>query len=235
MSYFKKLLKSINLLIREENPISRLDLRGGRNLIIAPHPDDEVIGCFSVLDGSDYVDILLITDGENGIENESREVTKRIRKKEFELGISDFDIANVFRKSLPDGLVPTANSVYSDVDLSVYKRIFVPNPFDRHPDHIATTQSLLQLSSKNFSKDVLICFYEVWAPLPHVNLFADISDKWKMKKEVIRRHESQCRAIDYATKILGLNNYRGMIVHKQYVEAFLELPLSESKEIFSKW
>lgn len=232
MNYFKKLIKSSFFSEKENENISSIDLSNGRNLIIAPHPDDEVIGCFSVLEGSKNVDILLMTDGEGGIVNKSKEETKRIRKSEFEAGISIFDVEHVFRKSLPDGRVPTDGSIYGGIELSVYDRIFVPNPFDRHPDHIAVTQSLLQLGSSNFSSEVLICFYEVWAPLPFVNVVADISEVWTKKREVIHQHKSQCMAIDYSGRILGLNNYRGMIVHKNYVEAFLEWPLSQSKQIF---
>ena len=232
MNYFKKLIKSTFLYAKENEQISSIDLSIGRNLIIAPHPDDEVIGCFSVLEGSKKVDILLVTDGEGGILDKSKEETRRIRKSEFEAGISLFDVEHVFRKSLPDGRVPTAESIYSGIELSAYDKIFVPNPFDRHPDHIAVTQSLLQLGSSHFSSEVLICFYEVWAPLPYINVVADISEKWTKKRDVIHQHQSQCMAIDYSRRILGLNNYRGMIVHKKYVEAFLELTLDQSKRIF---
>ena len=81
-------------------------------LVIAPHPDDEILGLGgliikSIIEGR-QVNILYLTDGENSDIWQDKEKIRRERIKLSEKVYLKLDIpaSNIFRLHLPDGSVP---------------------------------------------------------------------------------------------------------------------------------
>ena len=63
------------------------------------------------------------------------------------------------------------------------------------------------------------------------NYFVDISTVIENKKIAINCHQSQINDKDYTTKILGLNQYRGMLKNSLACECFTVISVSEFKKI----
>jgi LmbE family N-acetylglucosaminyl deacetylase len=198
-------------------------------LILASHPDDDVIGCGGTIrkliaQGS-KVKSVYMTDGRFGSTDISPDKLSIIRHDEAiealkVLGCEDY----IFLKNADMSLSCTETNIEEIANIIKTfhpSTIFVPSLFEFHPDHINTT--MLASAALNLVPiDVEVYFYEVWMPiLP--NALVDISEVAELKLKSIEKHVSQVTMNDYGRKTLGLNAYRSMLAPKgvQYCEAFM--------------
>lgn len=210
-----------------------LDLADKKCLCLCPHPDDESIGMGGVLAlYPENFDVLLLTDGRKGIKTKSEEDAVRIRKEEFENAMEAAKIKNFSSLNIPDKKLLDNFETFKMIKLDEYDYIFIPNIIDQHPDHKAVALLLKRFldSGKKLKSDVKICLYEVWAALGLVNAYVDISDVIESKKAMISCYKEEIAIKDYEYHALGLNQYRGMLKDKKYVEAFCVL---ESKDFIN--
>jgi hypothetical protein len=108
------------------------------NIIFAPHVDDEVIGCYSILDKISHVVYFFDID-----EN---------RKKEAEKFCSDFNIIPHFSLKT----IPTINESIT---------IYAPHSSDKHPHHKYVNQYAKKISYENNAK---VIFYSVDMESPNL-------------------------------------------------------------------
>jgi len=201
---------------REEEaiPYEASRLRGERLLVLAPHPDDEVIACGGLvaqhLREKRTVHIVIATNGaEQGNaslrEDESRRgvaILGEGAEIEF-LGFPDRALGNDVGERLRDIL----RSFRPDL-------ILVPSPIEIHPDHVALSRAFCELiqGDRTVFADLAIstvAFYEVSQPI-RPNALVDITDVAVVKWNAIEAHESQNAVRDYASYARGLNAYRSM-------------------------
>jgi len=193
-----------------------------RILVIAPHPDDESIGCGGLLSKySQQCEVWLLTDGRLAGEGDVRAIIET-RKKEFEremefLGISRYRMFNV-----PDQQLCEADDLFQQEDLNVFSKIFVTNSKDNHPDH-ALAYSIIQKSL--ISKGVMLELYqyEVTTPFAKASHYLNISDCIDKKIEAISLNESQVEMVDYCQIGKSLSSYRAetMGIKGGFVEQYL--------------
>lgn len=197
----------------------------GRTLVLAPHPDDESLGCGGTLallrQAGEMVHVVFISDGTQSHPNSATYPAGRLRDLResealealVELGIPETQ-ATFFR--LPDRNVPLPDApgfIEAVDDLLSILRTFEPDtvlvPFERdpHPDHRATYQ-LLQGSMNRLTETPRILEYLIWLwelgrpddlPRPNERLVVsvDISPVLADKKRAIAAHRSQVtRLID---------------------------------------
>jgi LmbE family N-acetylglucosaminyl deacetylase len=198
-------------------------LENKKILIVAPHPDDEIIGCFGVINKyAAQCDILLLTDGCKGHTKWSLDRTKRIRMSEFEnvmkfLGVSNYKCLGITDRTLKNYI-----DCYCKLNLREYDVVFVPNKNEKHPDHSAAFyQLLLDKTLKRYKFEIFQ--YEVWSPLADPTHMLDISDVYDKKVKALHQYESQISELDYIGAIKGLNLYRGIMNHLKYAECFKKL------------
>lgn len=229
---FSKLASTINL-----KPTELALSENSKCLCLVPHADDESIGMGGLLSlYPKLFDVILLTDGRKGIKDVPIEEVVKIREDEFKCaleaagGVNDYKFLRAEDKKLLDSF-----DLFKIIDISGYAYIFVPNIIDQHPDHKAVSLLLKRLleSGAKVKSDLKICFYEVWSTLGLVNAFVDISDVIDSKKAMINCYKSQTSQKDYEYHALGLNQYRGMLKDKKYVEAFCVLGINEFKNISS--
>lgn len=199
-------------------------------LVIAPHPDDEVIGCggavcLHVKKGDD-VSAVFLTSGELGLKRLSRERAWKIRETEAHKAAKVLGLKELFFLRQPDWML---GDHISEVDVALRpvlekqkpKLIYLPHPQDRHPDHQAALPALkLALKRCRISKPELRG-YEVWTPLAAHSHVQDISAVMPRKLRALRAHRSQLDEFDYVQAVTGLNEFRGALAGRcRFAEVF---------------
>jgi LmbE family N-acetylglucosaminyl deacetylase len=105
--------------------------------------------------------------------------------------------------------------------------IYVPSPFEAHPDHRTSFKVVWELRKK---VGITVALYEVLMAL-YPNVLVDITDEMEQKKRAIESYVTEVFYNDYITKAEGLNKFRTATLpkHIKYAEAFI---LSENSEQF---
>ncbi len=215
---------------------------GDTILVLAPHMDDEVIGCGGtvrkcVLAGK-VVAVAYMTDGRLGDSRlsgtsgeERRELEReavRVRKEEARRACGILGVGNISFLDVEDGKLrstPEIREKLLDILTSVRPdAVFCPFPAEDHPDHRATTAILLD-ATKNASVSFECYCYEVWTPL-FPNCLVDISGVMECKRRALGACESQLNEINYLRVMEALSAYRAMRLSRNgYAEAFWRAPL----------
>lgn len=206
---------------------------GERAICLAPHADDESIGMGGTLAlNPEKFEVILLTDGRKGVKNTPTDEVIESRKKEFESAMKVAKIQNYSFLNCKDKELLFYEDKFCKLEISSIDYIFVPNLIDQHPDHKAVSINLNKLLKQSkHKKNLKICFYEVWSALGFVNGFVDIERVIETKKEMIASYPSQTSQKNYEYHALGLNQYRGMLKNKKYVEAFCILSVEDFEKI----
>jgi LmbE family N-acetylglucosaminyl deacetylase len=199
-------------------------------LVIAPHPDDEAIGCGGSLcrhaDAGDRLVSVFLTSGELGLKKLSREAAWEIRETEAQnaakiLGVAVTHFLRQPDWTLADNLDPAANSLAPILSSERPQVVYVPHTAEWHPDHKAAATVLRRGLSAAGIASPEIRTYEVWTPLAQYDVVVDITAVMGRKVQAIRAHASQFHEIDYARAAEGLNAYRGAIASRTlFAEVF---------------
>jgi LmbE family N-acetylglucosaminyl deacetylase len=201
-------------------------------IVLAPHPDDEIIGpggtiAFHATAGAPITFVILTTGPDAAIRQaESRAAAKII-------GVNDLLFLDA-----PDGALSDTDEMVSRVAQILTERragiVYLPCLTDHHCDHWAANR-ILRKALDHLSPNILIRGYEIWSPLP-ANRMVDITTTMEKKRDAIAKFVSQTKLVDYSRTILGLNTYRSMmrIEGRGYAEAFLETTPDEFRRLFEK-
>jgi LmbE family N-acetylglucosaminyl deacetylase len=199
-------------------------------LIIAPHPDDEVIGCGGAIrlrvERGERVSALYLTSGELGLKHLPREKAWKIRETEARkaakiLGLTKLHFLRQPDWMLSDHAAATAKRVRAALEESTPDVIYLPHPNDDHPDHRATLP-ILRAALKHCRRlNPELLAYEVWTPLNTHDVTLDISRVMPRKMRALKAHRSQLGEFDYVRAVTGLNQFRGALAGKcRFAEVF---------------
>jgi len=210
---------------------------GRRLLVLAPHPDDEVIGPGGTLIRAQRagatVHVVYMTSGT------AEEAVERRREAERLCGLLGFTA---------DYLEQTPHAIEASVvaaRLSEIARRFRPDalllPFvlDDHEDHGLASEAAAQaLRLGGLRGDVEAWAYQVYTALP-ANVAVEVTDLSADKAAAIRLYDTQMRRRDWAHYALGLNAFNCRLLRGRadacYVEAFFVLPLEDYVSIASAY
>ncbi len=199
-------------------PFEATDLTGHRVLVLAPHPDDESLGCGGALAkhrlAEDPVKVVVLTDGARADSSGRERRSEYIQQRELEarsateaLGISDLEFW-----AYPDrGLAEAVDAGQRLKKLLLSYRptlVYCPSPLDFHPDHRAAAD-LLWTAVEATSENLMVAFYEISRPL-NINILIDISAVVDSKTNAIAAYESQLVELPYDRAALGLGTYRAL-------------------------
>ena len=199
----------------------RIDRADARSVaVLAPHPDDDVIGCGGTLRkhrlAGDEVTVIYLTDGARGddVDGPPSAALAETRRQEAEEAARLLGVERLVFLGYTDGELPVTREavdrVGEAIEASGAGAVFLPFLLDAHPDHVAANRIFAGLS-RRIGREVAVYAYEVWTPLTP-NRLVDISSVAAVKEAAIRSHASQMRNVDYAEPTLGLNRYRSMAV-----------------------
>ena len=199
-------------------------------LVIAPHPDDESIGCGGTVclhvQRGDRVSAVFLTSGELGLKHLAREDAWKTREKEARkaakiLGLAQVDFLRQPDWFLGDHIEAAANSVVEILKREKPQIVYLPHVKEWHPDHQACLP-IIQAALKAIGQvDVQLRCYEIWTPLGEYDHVENITAVMPQKLKAIRAHRSQMNEFAYDRAISGLNQYRGVIAGKcRFAEVF---------------
>lgn len=200
------------------------NLRMSRVLIIAPHMDDEVIGCSgTILTIRDQISKLIVVhmaEDENRIK-EFEKVSAILRIDEhYNLGCEDGFVDLSYKESVL--------KLISIIQNNQIDTVFIPSSTDDHLDHISTHKIAMDAIGKSryWPIDHKTCHvqnileYEVWSFQEKVSVCQDITNYLEKKKEMMALYSSQLE-FDYLKYIEYINGYRGLLFNRTgYAECF---------------
>lgn len=207
-------------------PASRQVTAGGRRvLVVAPHFDDEALGCGGALAlhraAGDAVRALYLSDGANsGAPGYGRERLMRLRRRESERALEHLGGGDLRLLGLPDGdlaeVADLGERLRAEIADWGADLVYAPHPQESHPDHAAAGRAALAAADGRELR-----LYEVWTPLSRVDLAVDIGPVLAAKRAAIAEFHSQLAYFDYGHAILALNRHRGLALGRgEYAEAF---------------
>lgn len=209
-------------------PYQAQELRGERLLVLAPHPDDEVIGCGGLLalhlrEGR-TVRIAIATDGAEAGDAQRRE--EESTRALSSLGAAGADFLHFRDRHLDEETDSLAERLRQILLAFRPDLIAVPSPVEIHPDHVALSHAFCDLIQRDpdlFSALAVarVAFYEVSAPI-RPNVLVDITAVAEAKYAAIEAHQSQMEVRDYVSYARGLNAYRTMTLppETKFAEAY---------------
>jgi LmbE family N-acetylglucosaminyl deacetylase len=203
-------------------------------LVIAPHPDDESLGCGGTLckhaARGDRVVVAYVTSGELGLKHLAREKAWAIREDEARraakvLGVAAVEFLRLPDWSVEDHLARAARLLRPILDRENPARIYVPHALEWHPDHRATLR-VLRAACRGSTVRPEALAYEVWTPLSEYDHVEDITAEMPKKLRALRAHRSQLNEFDYVRAVRGLNAFRGELAAQcRYAEVFQTVSL----------
>jgi LmbE family N-acetylglucosaminyl deacetylase len=201
----------------------------GPVLVVAPHPDDETIGCGGALvrhaAAGDRVTVVVATSGES-TGGGGRDVAAA-REEEARLACAALGVGDPVFLRLPDrGLRAQAARLGARLrELGAEARtVYVPSLLDPHPDHRAANHGV---AAARLQAHVL--GYEVWSPAP-VDGVLDVTGVYARKEEAMRCYAVALESADYLGAARGLAAYRGITAGlgaAALAEGFLRLDPAE--------
>ncbi len=213
------------------NNIRRLPVnKGDRVLIIAPHFDDEVIGCGELICQQCLLgnpcDVLYLTDGTaSHLSNIHPNKLFSVRKKEAEASKIHLGNFQMHCLGFPDGLLSRTRGVVKAIENFVngkkYDYIFCPPPDDIHPDHSFACETVLQL--RDVQMKSTICLYEILMPLKEANAFLEL-EQYEKVMNATKCHASQLGDLDYPRIMDNKSSIRGKQLGMNRCMVFKMLP-----------
>ncbi len=201
----------------------------GSVLVLAPHPDDETLGCGGVIAlhaaQGDPVTVIIATDGASGDpEGRYRDADfPALRQAESRSAAGILGVTSLQFWNYPDGKLTEATDL-SDRLADAIRTIrptlvYHPSRLEVHPDHWALAMAV-DRARERYRGEVAAYAYEIWAPVQPTHV-VDISAVWDVKQKAIEQYQSQIGYNDYLHKISGLNAYRAIYLPSaRYMEAF---------------
>jgi len=208
-------------------------------LIIAPHPDDEVLGCGGTIakyakNGSE-VYLCVVTKGytpdwsEEFLKNRPKEIEKANKilgiKKTYFLDYPTVKLDTIPQKELNEAISKVVNEVKPDI-------LYIPHKGDLNKDHRLVFESSLVATRPANHKVKKILSYETlseteWGQPIEVfipNVYVDISETLGKKIEAMKAYGSELKQYPHPRSleiIETLAKKRGSEVGVKFAEAFI--------------
>ena len=198
-------------------------------LILAPHPDDETLGCGGTIalytSINVEVRIVVISNGQ-GIDGIDKDVdVTSVRRKEAEGAASILGAKDIVFLGFPSRKLELHKNEIKDKLVRIIKNfeadiVFAPSPVDFHQDHITVADIAFWLKKRFLP--LKVAFYEIYNTVRH-NFLVDITDVMHIKEKAILNYKYSLlsRPEQFLHAIKGLNIYRSFYTGDyRYYEAY---------------
>ena len=217
-------------------------------LVVAPHPDDEVLGCAGTIkklaSRGDRIIVLIMTRGRKGLYSEER--IRNVRQEAINahkvLGASG---TKFFDFSAPDLDIVSQSDLSSSIAVIIKEfeidTMYIPHRGDIHHDHKAVFSACLVAARPvgEYTVRNIYCYETLseteWsAPFSDdafiPDRFVNITNEISSKLEAMKSYKSQLREFPNPRSlktIEALATYRGSIVGFSFAEAFMTIRVIE--------
>lgn len=218
-------------------------------LIIAPHADDEIIGCGGSLlwhlEQGHSVTCCYLTDGSKGTTDTkpNRETVIGTRQQETEQVHKKLKSTRTIFWEVPDTqLEVNSELVWKMRDLLLEVKpdlIYVSSPFERHSDHknafYLLKSAIEEIRTTGYSLEGFVNIYSVWDEQIQ-NSFMDITGYMDAKLELLDLYESQ--AVFSIKKLTIMKDelaaLRKQVPNVLYCEGFYRVSVNCLEDAFKK-
>jgi LmbE family N-acetylglucosaminyl deacetylase len=225
-----------------------------RLVVLAPHMDDETIGCGGALArhmrAGAEARVVFLTDGRAGGSRAARpDAASRssaevqlvsTRKEEARRALAILGVQALSFLDAEDGELARDRTVATRLrEILAAERpelIYVPHFVEQHPDHTAASAVLFE-ALRGLALEPQVVAYEVWTPL-FFNCVVKIDDVLDLKKRALAEYHSQLAEFDYLHTSIALNAYRSAAFsgqHGLYAEAFCSLSAREYQRMYAAY
>jgi N-acetylglucosamine malate deacetylase 1 len=221
---------------------------GNNTLVVAPHPDDEILGCGGTIlklsSSGVKVYILIVTRGKMELYSEER--IKNVRQEALKahtlVGVTE---TRFFDFPAPDldmtSIAEISTGISRILDELTIDTLYLPHRGDIHNDHKVVFNAGL-VAARPFKKNIVknIFCYETLSETEWAAPFSDdafiptrfvnITNEFNKKLEAMRLFKSQLREFPNSRSlksIEALANFRGSTVGFSYAEAFMTIRIIE--------
>ncbi|MFZ5351511.1 MAG: PIG-L deacetylase family protein [Bacillota bacterium] len=205
--------------------------KGQKVLIIAPHPDDEILGCGGTLckhiDENDFVSVLYLTNGEKGGNNDQNIISEQRYNEAIEV-LKECGVAKYFFFGLKDQAIDInsviINRLADIIAENFIDLIYLPHLGDSHVDHFSANILLANALNKITYNDISVLGYEIWSPA-ETNLIINISNEIERKNKLLKKYKSQLENFDFWTLSKSLSEYRAhscIKTNASYIKAIIK-------------
>ena len=206
-----------------------------RVVVVAPHPDDEVIGpggtVLKLCDAGCDVTVVYVTDGDPV-------ATTPDRRQEAEAVARTLGFTPKFLGARAGAIPVDDRGVEALAEAIMEARpeaVLVPFVLDDNDDHRRVNQLLWRaLRSNRLPPSIELWTYQVYSSLPG-NVVVDITDYAERKAQAIRLYASQVAKRDWAHFALGLNAFNLRFLRgtnePRYAEMFFVVPGAQYAEL----
>ncbi|MEW2140824.1 PIG-L deacetylase family protein [Streptomyces sp. NPDC005409] len=214
-------------------------------LVVAPHPDDDVIGCGGsiakhVRDGARVTVVIVIGRERSALDDE---VSDAEFAAETDASAKALGVHRVVRFEEPSRDFRLTREVHLDL-VRVLREVrpqvvYLPHDNDDDVEHRMVHQlatEALWMAQSSFFQEAgeepmpaprLVLGYEVWAPMARFQYAEEIGGQIDAKVEAMRCYRSQLRHAAWDEGIRGLARYRGAVsAGSGYAEVFQVLGLT---------
>jgi LmbE family N-acetylglucosaminyl deacetylase len=187
-----------------------------RVLALAPHPDDECIGCGGLLarlvQAGVAVRVVLVTDGSGA--GGLPPGAGLVRQQEFQASLRHLGVNSFAMLNFPDGGLafdaPLCEAIENEVRSFAPNWVLAPSAHDAHRDHRCVARAAQRAALANTSVETLLEF-ETWGALPATHV-VDITDTFAAKMAALAEHRTALAQMDYASATEGLARYRALLL-----------------------
>ena len=229
------------------------DYRGrkGNILVIAPHPDDDVLGAGGTMaaasDQGKAIFSVYITDGRGSPRKDqsiSDEAMAARREKEAQSALQAVGAVGAFflkrRSEEIAGEIgqKTGKELTEVLQFMQPEEVFLPAPYERHRTHQRCTRMSIDALRMAGDLKTTLLGYSLWGSFwgEKKRVVRDISPFIKKKVEAVLAHASQIDYKSYPQGILGKNNYEAIFweSHEPQKAAFVEIFLDMTELLEKK-
>jgi len=217
-------------LSRTLKPVEMAGPRAGRLLVVAPHPDDEMIGpggtVIRAIDAGAAVTVLYLTRGEGGRGETRRREAETVARR---IGYATADLS-VAEGALDDR--PEIVARFAEVARAVRpEAILLPFLLDDHPEHRVASRIFMRAWGTGTLPPCEVWAYQVYTTLVP-NVIVDTTASTPRKAEAIRLwKESAMLSRDWAHYALGRDAYTARFLERPpgpwFAEGFVVLPAAD--------
>lgn len=224
------------------NDLNDLIRSYNRILVLAPHPDDESLGCGGTI--AHYtkmgkeICVAFISKGD-AVEIKVDNVVE-VRRAEAKKAAEILGIKHLVFMDFPDAAL---NQHYDKIKQSMRDVIdkynpdivFSPSPIDLHNDHIVVSKIIRDLLREFHS--FLVAFYEIYTPIRY-NSIVDITETIDIKERAVLCY--QCSSLGNPANMFGamkgLNASKSFAVKKEgFYEVFFVISAENSEDEIIDW